>query len=179
MPVATGYARFCHFTVQQRSSVTIAVDHSDTSYRLVLRDSDGTLIKQITYHPTLSNCWEAYGLDCDRWISSVLEPGDYVVEDIQHFSHDGREMSFTVSVSGEVSGAVLPGVSMLSAVTVAVETEVVTPAPEVLILPADADPNTEGHQVEVAEFGLTPVAVIVTDVARSVTEVHRLVFSGD
>ena len=75
MPVATGYARFCHFTVQQRSNVTIAVDHSDTSYRLVLRDSDGTLIKQITYHPTLSNCWEAYGLDCDRWISSVLEPG--------------------------------------------------------------------------------------------------------
>ena len=179
MPVATGYARFCHFTVQQRSSVTIAMDHSDTSYRLVLRDSDGTLIKQITYHPTLSNCWEAYGLDCDRWISSVLEPGDCVVEAIQDVSHDGREMTFTVSVSADVSGAVLPGVSMLSAVTVAVETEVVTPAPEVLILPADADPKTEGHQVEVAKFGLTPVAVIVTDLARSVTEVHRLVFSGD
>ena len=204
-PVATGYARFYHFTVQQRSNVVIAMDHSDTSYRFVLRDSDGTMIEQLMYHKTLFRCWEAYGLECDRWFSTVLEPGDYVVEAIQHFSHDGREMNFTVSVRGDVSGAVAPGVSRLSAVTVdgasilpllsadgsyeilrtaamvtvAVETWEATPAPEVLILPADADPNTDGHQVEVAEFGLTPVAVIVTDVARSVTEVHRLVFSGD
>lgn len=53
-----------------------------------------------------------------------------------------------------------------------------TPTPEVLIQLADADPNTASHQVAVAEFGSTPVAVIVTDAAGSATEVHRLVFAG-
>ena len=204
LPEVTGYAHFYHFTVQQQSNVVIGMDHSDSSYRLVLRDSDGSIIEQIMYHETLFDCRESYELDCDRWFSRVLKPGDYVIEAIQQFSNDGRETAFTVSVHGAVRGAVIPGVAMLSAVTVdgapvlpflsadgsyeiprtasqvtvAVDTAAMT-APEVLILPADADPNTAGHQVEVARFGLTPVAVIVTDAARSATEVHRLVFSGD
>lgn len=57
------------------------------------------------YHTSVFDCWAAYGFDCDRWFSRVLQPGDHVVDVVQNFSRDGRGGTFTVSVQGAVSGA--------------------------------------------------------------------------
>ena len=48
-----------------------------------------------------------------------------------------------------------------------------------LIEPADADAVTEGHQVELAEYGLTEVTVTVTDGTGAGSNRYVVTFSGD
>ena len=52
-------------------------------------------------------------------------------------------------------------------------------AASVDILPADADPNTAGHQVEIAEYGLTEVTVTVTADNGAGSNRYVVTFSGD
>ena len=205
---ATGNARFYRLDVLGQGRVTIEVE-SDTSRHILLRSADGTLVKHTTYlivPPSDDSCVALFGVSCsgNPVLNATLPTGSYIVETVQHY-RDGRQRRSTVTVEGPNIYSVTPRLAALSVdgtsvagfdyntfvyelarqsatVTVAAEATAAPPssaAHSVLIEPADADPDTAGHQVELAEYGLTEVTVTVTDGDGVGSNRYVVAFSGD
>ena len=203
----SGNARFYRLDVDVLSDIAIEVE-SDTSRHIVLRSADGALLGHVYYHTDYpsggSGC---YGMPCDAdpVLEATLPPGAYVVETVQHYNGSGRKRSSTVTVEGAGIHSVTPRLAALTVdgtsvagfhydtfvyeserqsatVTVAAEATA-TPtsfaAHSVLIEPADADLGTAGHQVELAEYGLTEVTVTVTAGDGVGSNRYVVAFSGD
>ena len=201
----SGNARFYRLDVDVLSDIAIEVD-SDTSRHIVLRSADGALLGHVYYHTDYpsggSGC---YGMPCaaDPVLEATLPPGAYVVETVQHYNGSGRQRNSTVTVEGAGIHSVTPRLAALSVdgtsvagfhydtftyeserqsatVTVAAEATATSfAAHSVLIEPADADPDTAGHQVELAEYGLSEVTVTVTDADGVMSNRYGVTFSGD
>ena len=205
---ATGNARFYRLDVLGQGRVTIEVE-SDTSRHILLRSADGTLVKHTTYlivPPSDDSCVALFGVSCsgNPVLNATLPTGSYIVETVQHY-RDGRQRRSTVTVEGPNIYSVTPRLAALSVdgtsvagfdyntfvyelarqsatVTVAAEATAAPPssaAHSVLIEPADADADTAGHQVELAEYGLTEVTVTVTDGDGVGSNRYVVAFSGD
>ena len=143
-------------------------------------------------HLAGSQCIEWYGFVCaeESVLEATLPVGTYIVELIEHYSYaswyDSSEARFTVEVSGDFVASASPRLmgltvdgedvesfnpnvfaveafSSVEVATLAVETMPATPPHTVLIEPADADPDTAGHQVEFDEHGPTDVVITVAD----------------
>ena len=203
----TGNARFYGFDVLEQGDVTIELE-SDTSRHILLRAADGTVIKHsphVVGGAPWGFCVEEFGVECGYPVlEATLPAGAYIVETVQHY-RDGRERRFTVSVSGTHLDSTVP---LLSALTVdgaavgsfspyvfsaevirpaavatlaaqAAPVSLPNPAHSVLIEPADTDPLTAGHQVELAEYGLTETTVTVTDGNGDRSNRYVVTFSGD
>ena len=206
VPVS-GNARFYRLDVVVQGDIAIEVD-SNTSRHIVLRSADGALLGHVYYHIEFpSGGSSCYGMPCDAdpVLEATLPPGAYVVETVQHYNGSDRQRSSTVTVEGAGIHSVTPRLAALSvdgtsvagfrydtfaydlarqAATVTVAAEATaTPtsfaAHAVLIEPADADPDTAGHQVELAEYGLSEVTIIVTDADGVMSNRYVVTFSGD
>ena len=203
----TGNARFYGFEMLEQGGVTIGLG-SDTSRHILLRAADWTVIKHsphVVGGAPWGFCVEEFGVECGHSVlEATLPAGAYIVETVQHY-RDGRERRFTVSVSGTHLASTVPLLSALTVdgtsvagfdynrfayesarqsatMTVAAEATAAPPssaAHEVLIEPADADLNTAGHQVEIAEHGLTEVTVTVTAGNGAWSNRYVVTFSGD
>ena len=202
---SNGNARFFYLGVHEQSDVTIRLE-SNTSRHIVLRSADGTEIEHVFYHIerssgvcSVSTCSPAPVLE------ATLPAGSYIVETVQHYNRDGRTRSFEISVEGDGLSGAPPQLVALTAdgtvvaafksyefsadmvrpaavVTLAAQTAAVPPPyPQhsVLIEPADADLGTAGHQVELAEYGLTEVTVTVTAGDGVMSNRYVVTFSGD
>ena len=202
----TGYAYFYELTLARLSDVTIRL-HTSTSTHTVLRTADGTLLEHYFDHVDYNNeqCISLYALPCPAHgrLKATLEAGTYLVEAVQHYSSDRRRRNFTINAavsdyveesapllsSLTVDGASVPSFSPETflyeidrpgaQVTVAAEAKPADPAYAVSISPADADVNTTGHQIDVAEHGLTEVTVTVSDDAAGNVHEYKVVLSGD
>ena len=203
----TGNARFYGFDVLEQGDITIELG-SDTSRHILLRAADGTVIKHsphVVGGAPWGFCVEEFGVECGHSVlEATLPAGAYIVETVQHY-RDGRERRFTVSVSGTHLASTVPLLSALTvdgadvesfspyvfsaelirpaaAATLAAQAAPVplpNPAHSVLIEPADTDPLTAGHQVELAEYGLTETTVTVTDGNGDRSNRYVVTFSGD
>ncbi|MYI19562.1 MAG: hypothetical protein F4121_05590 [Acidimicrobiia bacterium] len=179
----------------------------ETSTHTVLRTADGTLLEHYFNHVNYNSeeCQTLFALPCPAHgrLKATLEAGTYLVEAVQHYSSDGRRRNFTINVAvsdyvGEsapllasltVDGTSVPSFSSETflyeidrpgaQVTVAAEAKTADPPFEVSISPADADENTTGHQIDVAEHGLTEVTVTVSDDATGTAHEYKVVMSGD
>ena len=202
----TGYAYFYELTLPRLSDVTIRL-HTSTSTHTVLRTADGTLLEHYFDHVDYTNeqCISLYALPCPAHgrLKTTLGAGTYLVEAVQHYSSDRRRRNFTIDVavsdhveesapllaSLSVDGTSVPSFSPETflyeidrpgaQVTVAAEAETADPPYEVSISPADADENLTGHQIDVAEHGLTDVIVTVSDDAAGSVHEYKVVMSGD
>ena len=203
----SGNARFYRFGVVEPGDVAIEVE-SSTSRHIVLRSADGTQLEHVYYHIDYPNGGSGcYGMPCDAdpVLEATLPAGAYIVETVQHYNGSGRQRSSTVTVEGTDIFSVAPQLAALTVdgtsvagfhsntfvyesarqsatVTVAAEATAAPPsfaANAVLIEPADADPDTAGHQVELAEYGLTEVTVTVTDGDGVGSNRYVVTFSGD
>ena len=159
------------------------------------------------HYPGGAPCESQFGVACSAApvLKATLTAGSYIVETVQHYSRDDRMRSHTVVVEGANLDSVVPRLAALSVDGTAVTSfqsdsfayelvrpaAVVTlgaqaipvplpdPAHSVLIEPADADLGTAGHQVELAEYGLTEVTVTVTDSYGAMSNRYVVTFSGD
>ena len=159
------------------------------------------------HYPGGAPCESQFGVACSAVpvLKATLPAGAYIIETVQHYNRDGRMRSHTVVVEGASLDSVVPRLAALSVDGTAVTSfqsdsfayellrpaAVVTlgaqaipvplpdPAHSVLIEPADADPGTAGHQVELAEYGLTEVTVTVTDGYGAMSNRYVVTFSGD
>ena len=203
----SGNARFYRFGVVEPGDVAIEVE-SSTSRHIVLRSADGTQLEHVYYHIDYPNGGSGcYGMPCDAdpVLEATLPAGAYIVETVQHYNGSGRQRSSTVTVKGTDIFSVAPQLAALTvdgtsvagfhsntfvyelarqSATVTVAAEATAPPPSfaanaVLIEPADADPDTAGHQVEIAEYGLTEVTVTVTDGDGVGSNRYVVAFSGD
>ena len=202
----TGYAYYYELTLLRLSDVTIRLATSTTTHT-VLRTADGNLLEHYFDHVDYDNqqCINLYALPCPAHgrLKTTLEAGTYLVEAVQHYSSDQRRRNFTINVavsdyvdesapllaSLTVDGTSVPSFSPETflyemdrpgaQVTVAAEAKTADPAFEVSISPADADMNTTGHQIDVAEHGLTEVTVTVSDDAAGKVHEYKVVISGD
>ena len=186
---------------------TYSPGKGETSSHTVVRSDDGTLLEHYYDNVFYDNedCIVLFALPCPDHgrVKATLEAGTHIVEAVQHYSSDGRQRIFTIEVA--VSDYVDPSAPLLASlsvdgtsvpsfspetflyeidrpgaqVTVAAEAKTADPAFEVSISPADADTNTTGHQVDVAEHGLTEVTVSVSDDAAGLVHEYTVVMSGD
>ena len=202
----TGNAHFYELTLPRISDVTIRL-HTSTSTHTVVRTADGTLLEHYFDHIDYTNeqCLSYFAIPCPAHgrLKTTLEAGTYLVEAVQHYSLDGRQRNFTINVavsdyvdesapllaSLTVDGASVPSFSPETflyemdrpgaQVTVTAEAKTADPPYEVTISPADADVNTAGHQIDVAEHALTEVTVTVSDDASGNVHEYKVVLSGD
>ena len=203
----SGNARFYRLDVVVQGDIAIEVE-SNTSRHIVLRSADGTQLEHVYYHIEYPNGGSGcYGMPCDAdpVLEATLPPGAYIVETVQHYNGSGRQRNSTVTVEGAGIHSVTPRLAALSVdgtsvagfhydtfayeserpsatVTVAAEATATPPsfgAHSVLIEPADADPDTAGHQVDLAEYGLSEVTVTVTDADGVGSNRYAVTFSGD
>ncbi|MDE0498401.1 MAG: pre-peptidase C-terminal domain-containing protein [Acidimicrobiaceae bacterium] len=178
-----------------------------TSTHTVVRSSDGTQLAHYFDHADYDNdeCLAYFDIPCPDHgrLRTRLEAGTYLIEAIQHYSLDGRQRLFRIDVavsdyvgssapllaSLTVDGSSVPSFSSETflyemdrpgaQVTVAAEAKAADPAFGVAISPADADTNTAGHQIDVAEHGLTEVTVSVSDDVTGYVHEYKVVLSGD
>ena len=197
--MTTGFARFFRLEVLNDDEVTIDMAHFSTSYYIVLRDSAGT---QITYryHNWDGHCSPPYAICDSSPIVKDLDAGVYIIEAVQNYSYDDRKRNFSLSVAGDLSllpylsaisvdGTAIPGfvgkkfsygvARSAAEVTIAGTLESGATAHSVVIHPADSDPDTDGHQVELSAVGLTEVWVTVVGSRQLFTRTYVLRFFGD
>ena len=203
--LSTGNARFFYLGVLEQSDVKIRLE-SNTSRHIVLRSADGALIKHVLYHieRPFGPCY-VWSCAPKPVLEATLPAGSYIVETVQHYNSDGRTRYYDVSVVGDDLSGAPPQLTALTAdgtvvatfksyefsaeavrpaavVTLAGQTAAVPPSYQphsVLIEHADTDPVTAGHQVELAEYGLTDVSVTVTDSYGVMSNRYMVTFSGD
>ena len=112
----TGFARFYELSVSHTAEVTIELTDWDTSHHYVLRAADGTQIGHSFYavgYVVPVSCVDFEMPTCNDWpsqLEATLDAGDYIIEIVQHFSHDGRQKRFDL----EVEVTVLPALDSLS-----------------------------------------------------------------
>ena len=199
--IGTGYARFYRVTVANTGSLTVRLTDWDTSHHYLLRDSDGKVVKHVFFHsefPRYPQCLAWFGHECaypSELVVDDLEPGEYVLELIQNYTHDDRQRAFTFEVQATPDTAgqqvlVLDNAPLLKSISFngvkthpqtfrfrvaspvtdgSLVTVVATPlhsASTVSIFPPDADTETPGHQLQTS-VGLTEVWVSVTTTEAS------------
>ena len=107
--LTTGFARYYRFDVIEQGEVTIQANPnetsgSQTSRHIVLRSADGTQLDHVFYHIEFAGqvgyCLRNWGFVCAQnpEMKPTLPAGQYVLEVIQHYSHDRRMRSSTVVV---------------------------------------------------------------------------------
>ncbi len=187
----TGYARFYRFDVADTSDVAIRLTEFPTAHHYVLRAPDGTEIRHVMHAPDhrsghLCGFFE-YPCSPVPGIDATLDAGPYVLELVQHFSRDGRQREYELSITLTsqpvrgprlstltIDGAAVPSLypsarfayrmdHAAGTVTVEATPETASPPLEVSISPTDADTNASGHQVEVPQQGVTDLTVSVSE----------------
>ncbi|WP_420444505.1 cadherin-like beta sandwich domain-containing protein [Candidatus Poriferisodalis sp.] len=200
-----GHARFYRFRALSDGDVTIRMTDYDTSHHFVLRAADGTELQHVFYHVNFPNkpwCADNYGIACspDPVLEATLEEGDYFLELVQHYGN--RQRYFEFQVSGDVLQVARPRLASIAVdgtalagfdpedfryqmarpgaeVTVSATPAATTPAHNVTVSAADADPDTAGHQVKLNEFGLTDVWFTVVESNQIAAKSYRVRFFGD
>ena len=187
----TGYAHFYRFDVAETSDVAIRLTEFPTAHHYVLRAPDGTEIRHVMHAPDhrSGHPCEFFEYPCSPvpGIDATLDAGPYVLELVQHFSRDGRQREYELSITVTPQPVRGPRLSTLTiddaavpsfypsarfayrmdhaagTVTVEATPETTSPPLEVSISPTDADTNAPGHQVEVPQQGVTDLTVSVSE----------------
>ena len=201
--MTTGYAHFYELDVQSNDDIGIRMVEYDTSHHIVLRGSDGAELQHVFYHtdhPGGAQC-NGFGIACSPAprLDATLEEGLYLVEIVQHYSTSNRQRAYNIKVDGDVALAELPTLGSItvdgaavagfdserlhyrlerSAAEVTIAVAASDSTTSIIIHPADADPNTTGHQVDLGATGVTNVSVTVTDADDQLSSTYELRFFG-
>ena len=101
-PLSKGYAHFYEINVEEYSSVVLSLTWHDTSHHYLLRDNTGAVLKHVFYQvdfPGHDPCHE-FGLPCaaHAQLRAYVEPGQYLLEIVQHYTWDLRQRAYSLSV---------------------------------------------------------------------------------
>ena len=101
-PLSKGYAHFYEINVEEYSSVVLSLTEHDTSHHYLLRDNTGAVLKHVFYHIDYRGhdpCRE-FGFPCavHAQLRAYVEPGQYLVEIVQHYTYDRRQRDYWLSV---------------------------------------------------------------------------------
>ena len=101
-PLSKGYAHFYEINVEEYSSVVLSLTWHDTSHHYLLRDHTGAVLKHVFYQvdfPGHDPCHE-FGLPCaaHAQLRAYVEPGQYLLEIVQHYTWDLRQRAYSLSV---------------------------------------------------------------------------------
>ena len=101
-PLSKGYAHFYEINVEEYSSVVLSLTWHDTSHHYLLRDHTGAVLKHVFYQVDfrgLDPC-HGFGLPCaaHAQLRAYVEPGQYLLEIVQHYTYDRRQRDYRLSV---------------------------------------------------------------------------------
>ena len=101
-PLSKGYAHFYEINVEEYSSVVLSLTRHDTSHHYLLRDNTGAVLKHVFYHIDYrgDDPCRGFGLPCalNAQLRAYVEPGQYLLEIVQHYTYDRRQRDYWLSV---------------------------------------------------------------------------------
>ena len=197
---ATGLARYYRADVATAGEITVHLSQLNTTHHVLLRDSGGNRLGHIMIDRGAVDCHQTCYEPGEK-LTVDVEPGTYVIEIVQHFSHDDRQREFIFKVGGDIVREPEPRLSDLSlngatisdfdtetfeypmdaptaVVTVSATAQSPSDANNVYFYPADSDDATPGHQVAVNRGEPTDIVVRVTDPGGFSKEDYTITFFG-
>lgn len=101
-PLDKCFAHFYELSIDEYSSVVLRVTGYDTSHHYVLRDATGAQIDHVFYHIEYpGDPCRAFGIRCtwDSRLRAYVEPGQYLLEIVQHYTYDRRQRLYGLRVN--------------------------------------------------------------------------------